>query len=247
MLIASFLPTARDMLCLGLTSTRFSTKVIPAPAGDDAAAAPPEMLSVADEAARQWIAGCSEQERGWVPRRELESWLSLMQEVALLRVPLLFGRAHAAVTLSEGGAVATKSVDDNNYRTVASKVVIRPAWDVEGGDDASDAEGDGRCIYDTDEGIRYPSPQHDGEGMRTAREQGDRVGMLLDLDQGSMTVWKNDVRLGVMQAEGVIGPLCWAVEMDDQGDSAVRIESGPAPASPTEEELAAAKVWQAAH
>ena len=29
--------------------------------------------------------------------------------------------------------------------------------------------------------------------------------MLLDLDQGSMTVWKNDEKLGVMQAEGLGG------------------------------------------
>ena len=65
--------------------------------------------------------------------------------------------------------------------------------------------------------------------------------MLLDLDQGSsMTVWKNDVKLGVMVAEGLRGPLCWAVSMFDEGYS-VRIESAPAPASPTEEELAAAK------
>ena len=41
-------------------------------------------------------------------------------------------------------------------------------------------------------------------------EQGDRIGMLLDLDQGSMTVWKNGVKLGVMQAGGLRGPLCWA-------------------------------------
>ena len=32
--------------------------------------------------------------------------------------------------------------------------------------------------------------------MENVREQGDRIGMLLDLDQGSMTVWKNDVKLG---------------------------------------------------
>ena len=35
--------------------------------------------------------------------------------------------------------------------------------------------------------------------------------MLLDLDQGSTTVWKNDEKLGVMAAEGLRGPLCWAV------------------------------------
>ena len=41
-----------------------------------------------------------------------------------------------------------------------------------------------------------------------------------------------------MQAEGLSGPLCWAVTMG-RGYSA-RIVSAPAPASPTEEELAAA-------
>ena len=76
-------------------------------------------------------------------------------------------------------------------------------------------------------------------------EQDDRIGMLLDLDQGSMTVWKNNERLGVMQAEGLTGPLCWAVSLVLPGSSA-RIGSAPALASPTEEELAAAAAWQAA-
>ena len=104
--------------------------------------------------------------------------------------------------------------------------------------------------------------------------------MLLDLDQGSMTVWKNDdvirknddvirkndEKLRVLVAEGLSGPLCWAVVLGSQGevlgsgysvadrvslrwvqDSSARIESAPAPTSPTEEELAAAKAWQAAH
>ena len=53
------------------------------------------MLSLVEEAARLWIAGCSEQEHGWAPRRKLESLLGLMHEVELLRLPLLFNRAHA--------------------------------------------------------------------------------------------------------------------------------------------------------
>ena len=61
--------------------------------------------------------------------------------------------------------------------------------------------------------------------MQPAKEQGDRIGMLLDLDQGSMTVWKNDVKLGVMVAEGLRGPLCWAVVVS----SSARIESAPLP------------------
>jgi len=81
--------------------------------------------------------------------------------------------------------------------------------------------------------------------MQTATQQGDRIGMLLDLDQGSMTLYKNDIRLGVMQAEGLSGPLCWSALLYGEGASA-RIESAPAPSSPTEEELAAAKAWRAA-
>ena len=51
--------------------------------------------------------------------------------------------------------------------------------------------------------------------MENVREQGDRIGMLLDLDQGSMTVWENGVKVGMMQAEGLSGPLCWAVSVGD--------------------------------
>ena len=37
--------------------------------------------------------------------------------------------------------------------------------------------------------------------------------------QGSMAVWKNDTKLGVIQAEGLGGEYCWAVEMSDEGSS----------------------------
>ena len=196
-----------------------------------------------------------------MPRLELQSWLCLMHEVELLRVPVVFGRAHADFTLSEDGAVATKGGDDR-VRSAASRVVmrsgrhfvqftvvqgvdmffgvIRPGWDVEGGMHAFAV--DGHCFYYTHAGTHLPD-RIDWEGRQAAREQGDRIGMLLDLDQGSMTVWKNDERLGVMQAEGLRGPLCWAVEFFTQGESA-RIETAPAPASLTQEEPAAAQAWQ---
>ena len=44
--------------------------------------------------------------------------------------------------------------------------------------------------------------------MQRAKVQFDCIGMLLDLDQGSMTVWKNDEKLGMMHAEGLSGQLC---------------------------------------
>jgi len=59
-----------------------------------------------------------------------------------------------------------------------------------------------------------------------------RIGMLLDLDQGSMTIYKNDIKMGVMVAEGLTGPLCWAVSVLEQGSSA-HIEHAPTPPSPT--------------
>ena len=259
--IACALLTARDLLCLRLSCRRFNIRCITSGSGGAAAAAA-EKLCIVEVAARRWLAECSEQERGWVPRLELGSWVCLMHEVELLRVPVVFGRSHAEVTLSEGGTVATKN--GNGIRTAASTVVmrsgrhfvqftvlegadllfgvIRPGCDVEGGATAHTVYG--HCFYATFES-RYPGNSN-WEGMQTAREQGDLIGMLLDLDQGSMTVWKNGEKLGVMLAGGLSGPLCWAVSLfgeSEVGDSA-RIESALAPASPTEEELAAAAAWQ---
>jgi hypothetical protein len=70
--------------------------------------------------------------------------------------------------------------------------------------------------------------------MEAARERGDRIGLLLDLDQGSMTMFKNGRRLGVM-ATGLSGEYCWAALLG--WGSAVRIGAGRAPASPTVAEL----------
>ena len=52
---------------------------------------------------------------------------------------------------------------------------------------------------------------------------GDRIGLLLDLDEGSIAVYLNGVRLGVMD-DGLSGEYCWAVSLyAAYGDSA-RIE-----------------------
>ena len=171
-----------------------------------------------------------------------------MHEVEVLRPPLAFGRAHASITPSENGAVATKSVD-GGWRAAASEVamrsgrhfaqftvvagrdmlfgVIRPGFDVEAGVGVHYV--DGHCFYNTYGGQCYNTyGRIDWEGRQAATEQGDRIGMLLDLDQGSMAVWKNGERLGVMQSEGLTGPLCWAALVRNQGDDA-RIESAPIP------------------
>ena len=47
----------------------------------------------------------------------------------------------------------------------------------------------------------------DWEGMERCRT-GDTVGMLLNLNEGTLTVYKNNHRLGVMK-DGLSGPYCW--------------------------------------
>ena len=60
----------RNVRCSGFSARIESA---PAPALNES-----REEGIAEEAARRWVAGCSEQEHGWVPRRELESWLGLV-------------------------------------------------------------------------------------------------------------------------------------------------------------------------
>jgi hypothetical protein len=255
--IAVALPTAADLLRLALTCRAAAQRFYftdtscgsgSATSGGTAAAAAQqqaETWSIIEEAARQWIAACTDQERGWVPRRGRESWLGLMWEVAVLRRRgAVFGRSHAEITLSEGRSVATNSYISS--RAAASKAVmragrhyaqftvvsgrtmffgvIRPGWDAEGGLNAPGVAG--HCFYGTYTGRHFPG-SHMWKGMQGAKE-GDRIGMLLDLDQGTLTVYKNDEWLGVM-ATGLSGEYSWAVSMFDAGNSA-RIEPAALPA-----------------
>ena len=114
--VAIALPTPADLLRLALicraAAQRFYFTATSAtsyrsgsssavPSGGTAAAAAAqqtETWSIIEEAARQWIAACTDQERGWVPRRGRESWLGLMWEVEVLRRgAAVLGRSHASV------------------------------------------------------------------------------------------------------------------------------------------------------
>jgi hypothetical protein len=275
-IIACALTSAQDLLSLAVACRRFAIKCIATPphrtaaasGGAAAAAQQAEMWSIAEEAARRRIASCTDQERGWVPRRERESWLGLMWEVeSLRRRGAVLGRSHEHITLSDGGSRATMGVN-SAFDSAASKAVmragrhylqftvasgldmffgvIRPGWDVgQGGAMTANAHHvDGHCFYSTYFGARFPEMRN-WEGRQSTQKEGDRIGMLLDLDQGSMTVYKNDERLGVM-ATGLSGEYCWAVLLGEDGDSA-RIEPAVAPTSPTSEELARAVAYEAEH
>jgi hypothetical protein len=272
-IIACALADPGDLLHLAAACRRFFIKCItaPPPPRGTVAAQQAEMWSIAEEAGRRWIAACTNQERGWVPRRGRGSWLGLMWEVeSLRRRSAVFGRSHDEyMTLSEGGSVATRSEGGSSvgwsHGTAASKAlmragrhyaqftvvagmdlwfgVIRPSWDVEGGKDTHWV--DGHCFYGTFNGHRWPG-EHRWEGPHYAREEGDRIGLLLDLDQGTMTVYKNDERLGVM-ATDLSGEYSWAVSLLWQCTTA-RIDAAEAPASPTVEaaEVAQAVAYEAA-
>ncbi|EJK52555.1 hypothetical protein THAOC_28154 [Thalassiosira oceanica] len=83
----------------------------------------------------------------------------------------------------------------------------------------TDGWGDGNvhvCVYYTTNGRKewtnWDEDDEEGgfldwEGMEDC-ENGDTIGMLLNLDEGTLTVYKNNRRLGVMQV-GLSGSYCW--------------------------------------
>ncbi|EJK52723.1 hypothetical protein THAOC_27977 [Thalassiosira oceanica] len=63
------------------------------------------------------------------------------------------------------------------------------------------------------------------EGMESC-STGDTIGMLLNLDNGTLTVYKNNRRLGVMK-DGLSGSYCWYATVD--GNDLVAIRKGLPP------------------
>lgn len=163
--------------------------------------------------------------------------------MAKSRVVMRSGRHFARFTLHYG-EMHSNQVFLGVIRPHYDPVEQRAAWmgssSESDDEETNNQDSNDRCFYCTGLGWHYP--YSDWEGRESAKEQGDCVGLLLDLDQGSMTVYKNAVRLGVMQVSGLSGEYCWAVEMATQGN-AVRIESAPAPESPAALELTAAAAW----
>eukprot|EP01046_Picozoa_sp_COSAG06_P030999 COSAG06_NODE_2985_length_5985_cov_81.901121_1_plen_451_part_00 len=162
----------------------------------------------------------------------------------------VFFPAHPHITLVEDNAVAELTKSDGSWHTAASEATvsggglhaarftvrkgrymvfgaIRADWGVEGEESAHYVQG--HCFYETFNGRRYPGNSEWG-GMQGAREEGDRIDMLLDLGAGSMSVFKNGEPLGVMQESGLGGAgveYRWAVVLGWEGDSA-RIDVMPA-------------------
>ena len=174
-----------------------------------------------------------------------------------------FVEAHENISLSEEGAVVTVTTRDGfNFRTAAGPVlsggtrhyavftmehivsamfigVVPDDCDVQGGQ--SVFNDDGSCFLRTIDGMRFPGvTKWPGLPAKYQIKRGERIGLLLDTAVGSLTVFLNDVLLGVMETSSLQGRRYrWAVSMHMQG-TIVRIEPAPVPSRPTAEELAEA-------
>lgn len=313
--IARALDTPRDMLRLSMACKRYRIKVVADPAHHCGMKGPPEMWSIAQEAARCWVVECSAAERGWIGKGTRGRWLGLMQNLrrAGARQPLAFAPYRIApyrtsleswyganasddrddpFRLSEGDTVVTHHGHARLTAATRTAVMLcsgrhfaqftvvsgqRSNFGViqpEGSSLKRHDDGEDKHCFVGHDGTDHPRmhwiskyPDHpsnhsgkrgkhhkgwEGKAGFGSATTGDRIGMLLDLQQGSMTVYKNGTRLGVMQPSGLKGPYYWAVALakpnsNGPAEESVRIESAPVPPSPTPEELAAAVAWQAAH
>ena len=71
----------------------------------------------------------------------------------------------------------------------------------------------GRLRQYRDEHVEFGFCEQDWPGRRPAAI-GDVIGLLLDLEEGSLTVYCNGTRCGMMVRSGLAAPLRWCVDLD---------------------------------
>jgi hypothetical protein len=154
------------------------------------------------------------------------------------------------VALSEGGAVATQTVDDD-WSLITTEIELTEGkhyWEVElmsetvgninigisrpnldpTRDYALSECTNGWFIY-AGYGNLWGNGKH-GHDAAGPYKQGDRVGMLLDLDNGSLRFFKNGVPHGPGYVAGsVTGPVVAALQMDCKDDSVRLLPNAEAP------------------
>lgn len=230
--IGSFLGSL-DLCRLACVARRFADPVIGL-----STALKGERWSVIQEAARRWLEStCSDlMQQDLLPQRKGWRWLELMRAAEKLRAPLTFGLTSDNVILSAGDSTASVPSAGCNYLVAASTTVlgpsgryfaeftviagegmylgvIRPGWALRGdGFHSYPFTVHDHCFFDTTDGRSYPY-DIGWHGMEDATE-GDRIGLLINLDRGgSMTVYKNDRCLGLMVTSGLVGEYCWAASL----------------------------------
>jgi hypothetical protein len=171
--------------------------------------------------------------------------------MAVKESPLLW-RVFAAdrVTLSEDGAVATQTARDDSLTTTGIELTEgKHYWEVELLSETMgliligisrpnlDPTGDYTLRSCTDSWFMYAaegalySNGKDGSYAAGAYKRGDRVGVLLDLDNGSLRFFKNGVQHGPGYAAGsVTGSVVAAVQMYHRETSVRMLPNAEAPA-----------------
>jgi hypothetical protein len=170
--------------------------------------------------------------------------------MAVKETPLLWRTvAEGRVTVSEGGAVATQHIPGHSLTTTGTELtegrhywevellsknmggmligISRPNLDPTGGYDDSDCT-DGWFIWGYNGTLCGNGKNFDNEAG--AYKQGDRVGVLLDLDNGLLRFFKNGVQHGPgFPAGSVTGPVVAAVQMYTKDDSVRLLPNAEAP------------------
>jgi hypothetical protein len=173
-----------------------------------------------------------------------------MVAMAVKESPLLWRTfPEDRVTLSEGGAVATHNLDNEHSLTTTGIELTegKHYWEVElrseeigntfVGISRPNLYPKGYYFDDGDDGwFMYPyGGSLFGNGKYQDNEagpykQGDRVGVLLDLDDGSLRFFNNGVQHGPGYPAGsVTGPVVHAVQMYDKGESVRLLPNAEAP------------------
>jgi hypothetical protein len=157
--------------------------------------------------------------------------------------------AEDAVTLSEGGALATQAVTGWSLTTTGTELTEgKHYWEVELLSKSMSMIGisrpnlnprgayfgseytDGWFIFAFNGGLYGNGKMNDDKSG--LYKQGDRVGVLLDLDNGSLRFFKNGVQHGAGYPAGsVTGPVVAAAQMRIYGSSARLLPNAEAPAS----------------
>ena len=155
------------------------------------------------------------------------------------------------VTLSEGGAVATQTLRSRMSLTTTGTEITegKHYWEVELVSESVAMTFIGiskpnldatKCYYgrectngwfiNTYNGTLYGNGKWCDDEARPYK-QGDRVGVLLDLDNGSLRFFKNGVQHGPGYAAGsVTGPVVHAVQMASKDESVRLLPNAEAPA-----------------
>ncbi|EJK58696.1 hypothetical protein THAOC_21160 [Thalassiosira oceanica] len=248
--ITSFLGKPRELLNLALTCKSFGWRQPVSTLN----------WSLVEEVSRQAVCSrATDNEMGCLPQyvRGATTWLSILhRHEHLLVFDVLLG---GYIEHPNGDKTAVCSTgDDGGY--CLSVAVPMPGLDTGAyqeedfsfiGDDdlyavflaqRSDDWGDSNvheCDFSCEEGtLSFTAweenatdeiSNYDWDGMEPC-QSGDTVGMLLNFNEGTLTVYRNNRRLGVLK-DGLSGPYCWYVNLLKRSADAVSIKRGTHPNS----------------